>query len=481
MSAIRYLLAATVVIVAATPATTRADEQEQAPVEIVLSPMPAPDPPLAYRLWPEVVDRIPGNAAVYYGKIKAENNSLFGDAELRDKVDEWRHEPLESLRDEGATVPGFTDWTDTPLYYLDQGARCAYCDWQLPIGREPFFTILLPELQESRGFARWLTAAARVDVAHDRFAEAAKKLQVNYALGRNVAHSETIVGGLVGIAIAQVGNEQLQTFIQQPEAPNMYWALAALPRPLVDMRLAVHTEASAIEIMFPGLRDCISKDMTPDEARALFFKVWAETAILADNLPRPANNFVLVLANLPAYSVAKARLIKSGLPAQRVEAMPVAQALLADAYLIHRRSEDLNVAAFELPYSTSQIVFEQAERNFKESNAQGWTPMVQILAAIRPWMQGIRIAQVRLERELAVLRLLEAVRMHAAANEGKLPEALSDITVVPVPSDPVTDQPFEWSVSDGAARLTGPDLRNSVVNYRIRMRAAAESHGHEAQ
>ncbi len=39
---------------------------------------------------------------------------------------------------------------------------------------------------------------------------------------------------------------------------------------------------------------------------------------------------------------------------------------------------------------------------------------------------------------------MEAVRLYAAAHDGKLPASLDDVKDVPIPDDPVTGQPFGY-------------------------------------
>ena len=463
----QLLLAASLAALLLSPAPCRADDDRQ-PVQVTLSPMPASDPPLKYRLWPDFVDRIHGNAAVYYGKVRSSQDSLFSDHELWDKIDHSDTQPLQSLREDDDQLFAKLTFQSPPLYYLRQGALCTNCDWQLPVDREPYFTILLPEMQDSRQFCRLLCAVARNDVAHGRIDEAIIALQTNYALARNAGSSETLVSGLVGLAIAGVGDQQVLTLIQQPEAPNMYWALCELPRPLVDISLAIRAETSSVELMFPDLRNCLSESMTTEQARQLFFKVWRGLVAVLDDAPD--EDALAVLASVPAYTAAKTRLVEQGFTTERVESMPAPQVLLADAYLIYRRSSDLCVAAFELPFADSIRLGRQADSAMAQAAPKA--PLPTMLRALRPWMEGARIAQVRLERELAVLRLLEALRMHAAANDGRLPETLAEISVVPVPVDPVTDRPFEWSLRDGVAELSGPKLKNHSCQYEIRMRAA---------
>jgi hypothetical protein len=49
---------------------------------------------------------------------------------------------------------------------------------------------------------------------------------------------------------------------------------------------------------------------------------------------------------------------------------------------------------------------------------------------------------VRLDRKIALLRTMEAIRMFAADNSGRLPGSLAEITSVPIPVDPVTGKGF---------------------------------------
>ena len=65
----------------------------------------------------------------------------------------------------------------------------------------------------------------------------------------------------------------------------------------------------------------------------------------------------------------------------------------------------------------------------------------------------------RLEHELggflvAQLRILEAIRLYAHENKGALPSKLAD-SPLPLPNDPVTGKPFEYSVKEGTATLHG--------------------------
>jgi hypothetical protein len=84
-------------------------------------------------------------------------------------------------------------------------------------------------------------------------------------------------------------------------------------------------------------------------------------------------------------------------------------------------------------------------------------------------------SQLGLDRRIATLRVIEAIRLSAAAHDGALPEALDQITEVPVPEDPATGKPFIYRRAGSAALLHGPQagLRAPFTPYRITVRKAS--------
>jgi hypothetical protein len=70
--------------------------------------------------------------------------------------------------------------------------------------------------------------------------------------------------------------------------------------------------------------------------------------------------------------------------------------------------------------------------------------------------------------------VIEAIRMHAAANGKQLPDRLDQISEVPVPDDPGTGKPFEY-VRDGAiatltGRIAGEALGRTGIRYKLTIR-----------
>jgi hypothetical protein len=66
----------------------------------------------------------------------------------------------------------------------------------------------------------------------------------------------------------------------------------------------------------------------------------------------------------------------------------------------------------------------------------------------------VKAALVRLEQRIAMLRAVEAIRLDAATNGGKLPASLGDLSV-PVPADPVSGKPFAYKLDGMTAVLEG--------------------------
>ncbi len=60
-------------------------------------------------------------------------------------------------------------------------------------------------------------------------------------------------------------------------------------------------------------------------------------------------------------------------------------------------------------------------------------------------------ARTRIDRQIAALRCVEAIRLYAAAHDGNLPPSLDEIKEVPVPFDPVNGKPFTYRLAGDRA------------------------------
>jgi len=80
-----------------------------------------------------------------------------------------------------------------------------------------------------------------------------------------------------------------------------------------------------------------------------------------------------------------------------------------------------------------------------------------LFCTLLPALYRIAFLQARLDRNIALLRTVEAIRMFAAEHSGQLPGSLTEITSVPIPADPVTGKDFIFRRIDSQnARLEAP-------------------------
>jgi tetratricopeptide (TPR) repeat protein len=74
----------------------------------------------------------------------------------------------------------------------------------------------------------------------------------------------------------------------------------------------------------------------------------------------------------------------------------------------------------------------------------------------------------RSNRRVVALQCVEALRLYAAAHDGKFPKELSSITEVPVPSDPVMQKPFVYRCTGPNAVLEAPAPKGATEREAIR-------------
>jgi hypothetical protein len=164
----------------------------------------------------------------------------------------------------------------------------------------------------------------------------------------------------------------------------------------------------------------------------------------------------------------KGILIQSGMSADAVQAMSVHQLALSHMMRVHHELFDDGMKGYSLPYPQAIAGIEAAIERAKEAETNR-EQIIPISSNILEAMRSARNASVRTDREIAVLRIFEALRIYGASHDGKLPQQLSDITEVPIPTDPVNDQPFVYRREGEKAFLEGPKLRDVPLNYEITM------------
>src|SRR5262249_26569127 len=183
-----------------------------------------------------------------------------------DRIDEVIQQPLADLpRKDLDWLLGYK-----ALKEVDLAARREQCNWEMT-GRlkEDGIGLQTPDVQVVRAYGTLLAARARLEMADGHFDQAAYSLQTGFTLARHVADYSVLITSLVGIAIAHGMLDQLEAWVQAPGAPNLYWALADLPRPLVDLRRAMQGDRLLLQGTVRWLWEMDKAPLGPQQLKEL--------------------------------------------------------------------------------------------------------------------------------------------------------------------------------------------------------------------
>ena len=431
-------------------------------VPLTVSATPAPTPALKYELLPRMRDRVPGNGALDYHRAYVLRPNWPRDPKESkaqdDLVISWEEMPLDRLP--AADVRKFLQPYSQTFRALERGAWCERCDWEFTRTlREQQFGALLPEVQAHREMTRFLRLRLRADLAENKFDDAARGLQVGFRLAKDVGEGPSMIQMLVGIALASVFDESVERWVTRPDAPNLYWALTALPRPFIDPRPGLEGEAVLFYSLFPDLKELEAGPVSADRANVALENSFRMLRRLADEGAPVNDPFGRVgMAGYVALQAPEARkqLVALGRPAAEVEKMPPAQVVLLRAVAVIRSLSDDQLKCFYLPYphATKELASVRLRANqLGKGNAADI--FVQLFLLTLPASEKVYEAHSRLGRRMAGLRAVEAVRLQTAANKGVPPKALADVAV-PVPNDPYTEKPFGYTATETGFAVEAP-------------------------
>lgn len=266
-----------------------------------------------------------------------------------DQINKWRAMPLDKLPIE--QVSEALQALRPSLQMVEQAAKCRQCNW-------PAADVTTASLSEYRRLAFALALQASLQTAQGQYGQAVNTIGAGFAMARHVGEGPNLVQGLVGVAIGAVMCQQVEKTIQGRGAPNLYWALRGLPKPVVDLSRPIGIEK----------------------------------------------------ANLQQYKD----------PA------------------IRKKMED----------------------------------------GVNPALENCQLLVNRLDRHVAVLQCIEAIRHFAATHGGKFPNELAAITAVALPQDPVTGPSgrragFVYKLTDAVATLEGPTAKGGnekdMIRYELKL------------
>ncbi len=449
---------------------------------LVITPAPAPVPALKYRLLPSVADLNPGDAAPIYLRLR----SFDGDkpleeawTQISEKTQKWKDTSLDHFPT--AEARAFVDLWARQFKQIEFAARRRSCDWNYTLAEQQLDRgdIVLSDAQAMRRqWGRLLVIKMRVELAEGNFNEAIRTLETGLAFSRHVADGPFLINGLLGVSISLIMLEQLEELVTLPNAPNLYWALTALPRPFIGFRSQIEIERRLFESVIPELTET-RKDQsrTPAEWASLVVRLHRRMAewsrVDAKDEKADPNLKALTMSDLGQFKTELLPMAREYLKSMRTLSDLQLTAMCDDqliALYLSDRHDELWDDLFKATYLPPRDARPQLDAAVKRIQSARKGPPTLFVAMI-PSVATALMTQLRLDRQIAALRVVEALRLHAAAHNGILPEALDQITDVTVPEDPATGEPFIYRAADGAAILHGPRAGLPVQpTYRITIR-----------
>ena len=140
---------------------------------------------------------------------------------------------------------------------------------------------------------------------------------------------------------------------------------------------------------------------------------------------------------------------------------------------VYQETRDTAFAAAYLPTSEFEGEFKSLESRFQVVLERVKSGPLAVLVEFLPALHNAHRATLKLDRRIAALRAVEAIRMQAATDGGKLPESWAAVKVVPIPVDPLTGVPFVYEVHEGSVEVSGRRIGNqsqTEIGFRLTIR-----------
>lgn len=446
--------------------------QDKGPVKLSLSANPPPIPALRFALLPELREQVPGNAAPLYRQAAELLKRTPADARerigLQTVMATWETMPLAQLpRNElRSALALFKE----PLQLLEKATRSEYCDWELAQRlREHGISTTLAEMQQLRTGSQLFYVKAKLELAEEHPEQALRTIRNLFVMGKHVGEAPPLICHLIGIALTARASNILEEAIAHPRTPNLYWSLTNLPRPFLDPRKAFEGERLMVYGTFPGVLELINNPeagpLKPEQLEKLIRMV-----LNLENSPVPqeVRRFLIAAAILTKHETAKKALVAQGRSREKVDQWPHAQVAIMHALTEYDQLLDEAIKWHSFPFWQASAGLEKYEKRARSRIVRAADdPAIALSPPLAPAIHKITVARFRIERQLAALRCLEAIRLYAAEHQGHLPTSLVDIRDIPILICPITGKPFVYErMGDGAAMLSAPPIPKGTISVR---------------
>ncbi len=335
---------------------------------------------------------------------------------------------------------------------LYRAALMRDADWNYPLHDEPLATILLPDVQGMRTFAgHGLTLWTRVRIAKRDYPAAHQGILTQLASARHIARTPILVNRLVAENIARQALQNIELLIQQPDSPNLYWALALLPDEIGDSVAFLQWESEMLPRSLPSLRNGEPEMEDPR---------WKKIA-------EEFSTFMLQVSNVKPMSIKDGLALKSRMLAEAKEYLVREQISTeqqmkswSEEAIVMRWILDLNTvingrieAAVQLPPPQALEELSNVMKVIDEETKKIDAPASPFPASCR----NIYLSTHLFDRHVKFLQTIEALRDYAASHHNQLPKSLEELELH-APNDPLTGKPFLYELVGDKATLRTPEI-----------------------
>jgi len=244
------------------------------PVKLVIRPQKISAEAGKYSLLPPEASRTDGDAVPWYEKAV----KTLPDQKSDNQVQQYLKMPVEQLPAD--QVEQLLKAYIQSFKCAAQAVKCRQCRWpaQTP-------ETLMANLAEYRRLASGIRLWARLELSNAQYDGALPAIQTGLGMARQLGEGPTLIQLQMGVATANVQCREIEQFVQVEDAPNLYSALASLPKPFVDPEKAIEAERKATFSRFSGTllsSKQLESQMKPahDRTRALARKLDSDLALL---------------------------------------------------------------------------------------------------------------------------------------------------------------------------------------------------------
>jgi len=251
-----------VLILSIIMAPARARRFESGPVELEVNAAKAPESAEEYALLPKADKHTDADAVPLYKK--AIEAMVSGSEDLK-QIHRWLDLPPEQLPQEQAEA--MIQKNLESLKLLARAARCRRCNWpKWRPGTNP------PVMSGHRKLAFLVELWARLEISRGQHDSALLAMQTGLGMAKHIGDGPTAIQALVGTAIGALMSKEVEFFIGGQESPNLYRALADLPRPFIDVTKAIKSEEANLNAFNYLVRKQMEKQLKPAHDRMLLMQ-----------------------------------------------------------------------------------------------------------------------------------------------------------------------------------------------------------------